>query len=439
MTTFVPLTEDDQAYDLVMFLNRIKKDIVDMKEDGEDNVKAASEEGAERNLDIQAQLAEEALEQAKRSPLGELVKKKLPDLMQEFFNMADKIFACDEAVVDATCSLALSLFIKVATQASDVQNYVNKFSEVFVKDSSSKVELRLKLLSILFNLLDETSELRHGVLVAIFEYALKTKQASLLVSHLGHVETWAAQWKLANKDLAKVLKLSAEICQQAGVADDAQLFLFKYLKTASASANAPEDAATLVIAAMKYNTPKDGSCKPCYEYDSLRKLAGIQSLKDDAKYSGLFTILNTFASGTVPDFLAFTKANPKAVSGYGLDEETLIGKLRTLTLCSLGMKEERLKYSLLVQQLGLASSDEVEEVVIAAVRTGLLEAKIDQEQEEVVIQRTTPREFVQEDWATMHLKLQEWKKAVEGVMTTLTEVRNEQEHAVAEDEVIAGY
>lgn len=428
MTTFVPLTEEDQAFDLVILLIRITKGIKNMAEDGE--AKQSADDAGESNADIQAQLAEESLLEAKKSAFGQLVKKKkLPELMTEFFSLADTIMACDESMVDAACSLALSLLNRVATDASVVKEYVSTFSEIFIKEPSDKPELRLKLLTILFNLLDETSELRHEVLVKIFTFTLETEQAALLVTHLSHVETWAEQWKLANTERAALLKFATDLCRQANAVEKKQQFLYKFLKAKNDEvSDLIEEAAELVLAVMTYTNPPQKTCQPCYEYDAVSKLTAVQALGENAKYSGLFKILNIFASGTVPDFIALTKETPEVASDFGLDEELLTGKLRTLTLCSLGAKQERLGYAMLVEHLGLTNSDEVEEVVISAVRTGLLEAKIDQNQSEVVIQRTAARQFVTEDWGAMDKKLQDWKKSVEGVIDTLQQVRSEHEH-----------
>jgi hypothetical protein len=444
MTTFVPLTEADQAYDLVIILQRVAKGITDMREDGE--VKNSGEETVENIADIQAQLADEAVNAAKASELGMLVKKgKLAQLMEEFFKLSDNIFACADPVIDAACSLTLSLFIKVATEPSAVQDYVAKFCGVFVKDTTSKVELRLKLLSILFNLLDETSPLRHSVLVHIFEFSLKTNQAQLLVNHLDTVEPWSEQWKLSPAEHSKLLRLASEICQQAK-SPLAQLFIFKYLQAVDDDDDAgdlSELAAPVVVTALKHTGKHTPRSKPdsCYEFDVLRQLSAVQKLSGHKKYDSLFKLLNVFASGTVKDYVVFKedKAQVKCLETFAFDDVAMTNRLRTLTLCSLGAKTERLAYQTLVEALSLSDHDEVEEVVIAAVRTGLLEAKIDQEEEEVVIQRATPRQFVEADWVSMDLKLQEWRRAVEGVISTLHEVRSEHELTHVEHDEQHGY
>lgn len=354
-------------------------------------------------------------------------------LMDEFFKLSDKIFACVDPVIDAACSLALSCFIKVATEPTAVQDYVARFCGVFVKDTASKVELRLKLLSILFNLLDESSPLRHSVLVHIFEYSLKTNQAQLLVNHLDAVEPWSEEWKLSEKEHSNLLRLAAEICQQAK-SPRTQLFIFKYLKAVDDDDDAgdlSELAAPIVVTALKHTQQHIPLRKPdsCYELDVVKQLSAVQKLSGHKKYDSVYKLMNVFANGTVKDYVTFKedKDCAKCLETFAFDDVAMTHRLRTLTLCSLGSKTERLAYQTLVDALSLSNFDEVEEVVIAAVRTGLLEAKIDQEEEEVVIQRATPREFVEADWTSMDLKLQEWRRAVEGVISTLHEVRGEHE------------
>lgn len=184
-----------------------------------------------------------------------------------------------------------------------------------------------------------------------------------------------------------------------------------------------EDAASrLALASIRYSS--SGTRKPAYEYDCVMQLAAVQALANSKQHKPLHTLLKIFSTGTVAEYNAFVKANgtaAKAAAGPQ-GEEGLLSTLRTLTICSMGLKTERLSFAKLMEELELKSSEEVEEVVIDAVTTGRLEAKIDQEKEEVVIQRTTARTFKDEDWKVMAGKLNIWKKNVEQVLSTLQTV-----------------
>jgi hypothetical protein len=70
----------------------------------------------------------------------------------------------------------------------------------------------------------------------------------------------------------------------------------------------------------------------------------------------------------------------------GLVHDEVIRKLRTLTISSLGLASERISYADLAKKLSLADVNEVEGVVIDAVLSGRVDAKLDQEAQIVIIQ-----------------------------------------------------
>jgi translation initiation factor 3 subunit M len=72
----------------------------------------------------------------------------------------------------------------------------------------------------------------------------------------------------------------------------------------------------------------------------------------------------------------------------------------------------------------LASINDVEEHVIDAVSSGLVDAKLDQGRQLVFIQRVTARDFHPESWRKLGTKLDSWKKNVRDVMRVLAEARN---------------
>jgi len=429
MTTFVRLSEEDQAYDLVILLNRINAGVATMGESkGESAVRSAASivaGDAEEEEEV-VDLNEVDLNEAKGTTLGKLVAdKKFPDLMNEFLKITDKIFACDDDVADATFSLALSLFKLVATDEAATKDFVSKFSNALTADKTNKAVLRLQLLTVLFNLVDEASPLRFDVLVTVLSYSLATNQAARLTTYLENVTSWSAQWKLDSKQEGKLLELAAQMSAQAGDADNAQHYTFQFLKIVDkeVKGNEYEEAASrLALASLRFSS--SGTRKAAYEYDSVMQLAAVQALANSKQHKALHTLLKIFASGTVAEFNAFVKGNPAAAKAAAgpQGEEGLLSTLRTLTICSLGAENERLSYAKLMEALELKSSEEVEELVIVAVTTGRLEAKIDQEKEEVVVQRTSARTFKEEDWGVMAGKLNSWKKNVEQVLATLQSV-----------------
>jgi hypothetical protein len=84
-----------------------------------------------------------------------------------------------------------------------------------------------------------------------------------------------------------------------------------------------------------------------------------------------------------------TITNHKWMHSIGLVHDDVVRKLRTLTISSLGLASERISYAELAKKLSLSDVNDVEGVVIDAVLSGRVDAKLDQESQVVIIQYVT--------------------------------------------------
>jgi hypothetical protein len=112
----------------------------------------------------------------------------------------------------------------------------------------------------------------------------------------------------------------------------------------------------------------------------LGPCAAVKALEKDQKYAPLFALLKIVAYKDVRDYIQFCEekkldvaslgvrcAAGRAVSAHladafapspGLDHQTTLTKMRTLTLCSLGVTNHEATYSALQQALVVRRADE---------------------------------------------------------------------------------
>lgn len=123
-----------------------------------------------------------------------------------------------------------------------------------------------------------------------------------------------------------------------------------------------------------------------YEFGELLSAPPIAALKgtNDHKY---YELLRLFAHGTLDDYRAATQSFPPFSEAHWK-------KLRTLTLVSLANGNNVLQYDVLRQRLALDTVREVEDVVLDAVYTGLVRAKMNQREGRVEIISAVGRDVV---------------------------------------------
>jgi translation initiation factor 3 subunit M len=101
-----------------------------------------------------------------------------------------------------------------------------------------------------------------------------------------------------------------------------------------------------------------------------------------------------------------------------IDESKAERKIRLLTLATLSNTPSRtLSYSKIASSLEIPSED-VEVWLIDIIRAGLVEGKLSQARQELLVHRSTYRTFGKEDWEELDSRLEEWKTALEGVLAS---------------------
>jgi len=261
------------------------------------------------------------------------------------------------------------------------------------------------------------------VLIRIFKLALESDNARLLDGQFRYIEQWISEWKLSVADVAELLLLVANLCRAAGQAAEHQHWVLKYLAALEKAdrktiETARPTAYLAVVAVLNSST--------VYHFDSLLTSPAVKALKDakeDPKYDAAYQLLHIFTVQNVDAYVKFTQERKDFVAQSGLNHEELLRKIRTLTLCSLGLEKERLSFDSRKQKLQGADALAVESAVLDAVVSQCLEAKLDEAREEVIVLRSTRRHFDSSGWKTLATQLADWKKNVQTVMLMLHQIQ----------------
>jgi translation initiation factor 3 subunit M len=123
------------------------------------------------------------------------------------------------------------------------------------------------------------------------------------------------------------------------------------------------------------------------------------------------------------------KGNQTWLEQHGLDDDVLYRKMRLLTLTSLAAASptRSVPYSSIAHALQIPSAD-VEMWVIDVVRAGLVEGKLSQQGQTLLIHRATHRLFGEKQWRQVAARLDTWRESLVSVLAVL---RSEREHAQA--------
>jgi len=181
-----------------------------------------------------------------------------------------------------------------------------------------------------------------------------------------------------------------------------------------------DDKARLVAQSVAINTIRD-PVTLFNEQRAILNLPAISALANSTNTKPLHKLLTIFQEGKLTDFQSFLSQNTSTLKSFNLSEEECTYNIRLLSLVSLAAEyEEMIPYQAIAATLKVPETD-VESWVIAAVQKDLLEAKMDQLEKVVMVERCVVRKFGMEQWKIMKERLDLWKKNVKGVLDGLKE------------------
>ena len=146
----------------------------------------------------------------------------------------------------------------------------------------------------------------------------------------------------------------------------------------------------------------DSLASPLPSLAQLLDLPNVQALADDPAHAPSLTLLRLFVSGTYSDYKASRASYPEL-------DEPLLTKLKVLSLVSIASERKALPYAELAAELDCPTVPDLEALVIAAVYSGLLRARMDQRGSSVEISHCAGRDICDAaSLAALESKLSSW-------------------------------
>ena len=131
------------------------------------------------------------------------------------------------------------------------------------------------------------------------------------------------------------------------------------------------------------------------------------------------------AIGRLQDYLAFHKDSSDVLAAHGLSHDDCMAKMRLMSLAALGTESTsgNVPYALVRETLQVPA-EEVEHWIVKAIGAKVLEAKMDQVREVVLITRCLHRVFSTQQWVDLRAKLRAWRDNVASVSATVASTRS---------------
>lgn len=234
--------------------------------------------------------------------------------------------------------------------------------------------------------------------IALMQYCERLGRLDIMIEKMRSIHVDSSSWKMNADEKRNLLKTVAETLDKA---NDPQAFkvIKAYLNDFSAaqSKELEKEAHRCVILAIK--------ARDMITFEELQNIPAVNQLQSSNKevheFLSLFT--NSDAKGfkkDLPKFNTFLK-------NENLDKDELIRKKSYFEICKLSgstAQHTNYKFEQLASHLDI-DVDDVEEWTIEAIADKIIDAKIDQLNEEIVILSTIKRKIGREEWLAIQTKI----------------------------------
>lgn len=149
------------------------------------------------------------------------------------------------------------------------------------------------------------------------------------------------------------------------------------------------------------------------DFADILQLNAVKHLQ--AKDKEVFDFMNLFTTTDSKQFEGKVKTFQKLMTEEKLTIEDVIRKKQYVQICSLNLENSNHKYDDLAATLNI-SKDDVEQWAIEAIAAGIIDAKIDQIKEEIVIKS----HIMNQEWKAIKERLGEWSQrfaAMQGMIS----------------------
>ncbi|KAL0431781.1 UNVERIFIED_CONTAM: Eukaryotic translation initiation factor 3 subunit M [Sesamum radiatum] len=344
-----------------------------------------------------------------------MIQNRWLDLASLMLTSADVIFS-KASEKDLECAYTVICNLVNKPESLDqVHEMAELIATKVTQQPNDKPVLRLKILFNLYNLLKNPYS-QFFVYMKALNLAVSGKVTEYVVPSFKKMDNFLREWNLGVKDQRDLFLTVANILKDSkSSAKDSFNFLVKYLETFSGGdaltvAEAKEEAVHTVIEFVK---------APDMFQGDLLDMPAITQLEKDAKYALVYQLLKIFLTQRLDAYLDFHSSNPNFLESYGLVHEDCVAKMRLISLVDLGNSGSgQIPYSLIKDTLQI-EENEVEPWVVKAITAKLIDCRIDQINQVVLVSRCTERVFGLHEWESLRSKLVTWRGNIANVISTI--------------------
>lgn len=253
--------------------------------------------------------------------------------------------------------------IKEYKNASDVEEALNLTFQ-YIDSYSQDLNTQVKLYTILYNIFREKEKYRYTVLMKLFDFWDQQNWAAVIKKNVDIIDQISANWPIKNEERIQMYKKGVELMASINEYISAYKLMLKAVEIIGNSKQLIKDNQDFVkqTVVQAFHRPEIA------QFDVLFNLPAVQALIPDEEIEGYeqwVTISKSFMDST------------------GAESERY-NKLIYLIFCAHSFIDKKISYDEIAKLVNI-SKDDVEDFITDAIIGNILDARIDQENECLIV------------------------------------------------------
>ncbi|CAD2089230.1 eukaryotic translation initiation factor 3 subunit M, putative [Plasmodium vinckei brucechwatti] len=300
----------------------------------------------------------------------------------------------------------------------DLNNATNNFIKA-IKNYNVFPELRLKILQLLYNSFNVNFSFRFPTFIAILQFSSQNNIFHAILPYIKSIDDWIKEWNISNHEKRQIYLIVAEELKKLKKYEESYKHLKKHVyyfqkegKEILNHASTIKASVELVVDAINLNNN--------IYFHEIINLDAIQNLQYVDEHKPIYELLTIFYKYNIHEFLTFKKTHGDSFfTKYNIDLENSENKIYLLSIISLFKDNKVQNIQYISEQLNI-SMLKVEQILVSAIGSGIIDAKIDQINKTVHMKTTILRHFDEQQWEHLNTQIAKYIKNVQKVLDLTT-------------------
>ena len=255
----------------------------------------------------------------------------------------------------------------------------------FIEGYTADKGTQIKMFTVLYNIFQLNERYRHDVFIRLLSFWEANDCIFIIKNNLLIIDQISKIWEISNEER---IALYNQVITH--LIEEDKLIAYELMLKALILLGDNKDQITknkdLIIRTSKLalEHPK------ITQFEYLYNTPAIKALKEEKIEEKLEELLHIFTYDTLDEYNKWESTNKKYLDDSSLDAQVLKNKIMYLSFCSLAMNDNVITFDKLAEIVDI-KRDEIEEWVVDAVVNDIIDARIDQDNEQVIINTFTQR------------------------------------------------